>query len=116
MDESIPVSEHSVLITMPYISLCYMDNKLLKQFGVKMDINHYYLLTPGEHTLDYRFVNPREYLETGLVNTKQNFVAGHYYAIMPIQDNRQVRMPLFEVTDLDTIAMARNAIDAELNK
>jgi hypothetical protein len=116
MDETLPVSEHSVLVTMPYVNICYMDDKYQKQNGVKADIRHYYLLMPGEHKLDYRYVDPRSHTQTGIVTTEYEFAAGHYYALSQITEGSRITMSIAEITDPEKIAVAKNAIDEKLNK
>jgi hypothetical protein len=86
MDTSHSIEEHSVLVTMPYIDLGSIDSRLVKPLGTffKADIEHYYLITPGEHELEYRYVDPAAKKQTDFKVRMHHFVVGKYYAVVGI--------------------------------
>jgi hypothetical protein len=103
MDTSLSIEDHSVLFTMPYIDLGSLDNRLVKPLGMlfKSDIDHYYLIPPGEHELEYRYIDPATKKETGFLTKKLNFVAGKYYVVVGITEKSaaNVFIDVIELTD-----------------
>jgi hypothetical protein len=103
MDASLSIEEHSVLVTMPYIDLGSLDSRLAKSLGTffKADIEHYYLITPGEHELEYRYIDPAAKKETDFRVRMHNFVAGKYYAVVGLtaKDADNVFIDIIELTE-----------------